>query len=45
MNKDELKDLVIFGSKIIFKSENGTIKNDDLEKILQRGEEKARQMN
>lgn len=26
MNKDELKDLIQFGSKIIFKSDNGTIK-------------------
>lgn len=38
MNRDELKDLMIFGSKIIFKAENGTIRNEDLDLILERGE-------
>ena len=38
MNKEEMKDLMTFGSKIIFKAENGTIENEDLELILERGE-------
>lgn len=45
MNKDELKDLVSFGSKIIFKAENGTLKNEDIDLILERGEQRAVEMN
>ena len=45
MNKEELKDLMIFGSKIIFKSENGTLQNEDLDLLLERGEKKAQEMN
>lgn len=44
MNKDELKDLVTYGSKLIFKSENGTLKNEDLNMLLERGELKAKEM-
>ena len=43
MDKNELKDLIQFGSSKIFKATNGTIKNEDLDIILARGEKRAKE--
>lgn len=45
MNKDELKDLVTYGSKVIFKAQEGTLQNQDLDMLLERGEQRAIEMN
>ena len=44
MNKNELYDLVQYGSNHIFKTSNGTIKDQDLDTLLERGEKKAKEM-
>ena len=44
MNKNELKDLVQFGSNVIFKSENGTYKDEDIDQLLTRGAKRAEEM-
>ena len=44
MSKEELKDLVQFGSNVIFKSDNGTFQNEDIEDLLKRGEKKNKEM-
>ena len=44
MNKNELKDLVQFGSNVIFKSENGTFKDEDIDHLLTRGAKRAEEM-
>lgn len=45
MNKNELFDLIQYGANQIFKASEGTIKNEDLDMLLERGEKKAQEMN
>ncbi len=44
LNKNELKDLIQYGSKIIFKSKEGTVKNEDIDKLLERGAQRAKDL-
>lgn len=44
LNKNEMKDLVQYGSKQIFKTEGGTFKEEDIDVLLERGEERAKEM-
>lgn len=43
MDKNELRDLIQFGSSKIFKATNGTIQNEDLDILLARGEKRAKE--
>lgn len=45
LNKNEMKDLVQFGAKQIFKTEGGTFKEEDIDILLERGEKRAKEMN
>lgn len=44
LNKNEMRDLIQFGAKDIFKAEGGTFKDEDIEALLQRGERKTAEM-
>lgn len=43
--KNELFDLIQYGSSEIFKASEGTIKDEDLDLLLERGEKRVKQMN
>lgn len=42
ISKDQLKDMIQFGVSEIFKGENGTYTDEDIDELLRRGEEKAK---
>lgn len=42
MNKDELKDIISHGAAKMFKAETGTFNDEDIEILLQRGENKTK---
>ncbi len=45
LSKQELKELIHFGASKIFKTEGGTYKEEDIDHLLARGEERAQEMN
>ncbi len=44
LEKTELQDLIQFGSRVIFKSEEGTYKEEDIDLLLERGEKRANEL-
>lgn len=44
LNKNEMKDLLQFGANDIFKAEGGTFKDEDIDALLHRGEQKTAEM-
>jgi len=45
LSKQELKEIIHYGASTIFKTTGGTFKEDDVDHLLLRGEQKAEQMN
>ena len=44
-NKEELKDLISFGASEIFRQEGATMKDEDIDVILERGQRRTNQLN
>lgn len=45
LSKQELKEIIHYGASTIFKTTGGTLKEEDVDHLLLRGEQKAEQMN
>lgn len=45
LTKEEVKDMLQFGASVTLKAEKGTITDEDIDKILERGETKTNKMN
>lgn len=45
MSKDDLRELTMYGASQIFKIESDDINDDDIDMLLQRGEQLTKEMN
>ena len=45
LTKEEVKDMLQFGASVTLKADKGTITDEDIDKILERGETKTNKMN
>ncbi len=45
LTKEEMKEMLQFGASLIIKSQTGTISDEDIDRILERGESKTKALN